>query len=574
METSRLTPDRIFVGGTVVTLDPNLRTAEALATFNGRIVRIGTKRQVLALAGHETQIVDLSGGSLIPGQRDNHVHLMLAALDMVEGRAKVNITTLTTIDEILAAIERRVQTTPEGEWIVTSVLYRGVLRDGRFITRYDLDAVAPRHPVFVAIDGKSIVANSHALRLASINRDTPSPTKPPEGWIVKGADGEPTGQLIAGAADRARLTWWNQLGMPPQKWNFLSFDRQTRLDGLLAVQRLYHACGIVGVRDMGASVGDLETLVEAQRRGLLKLRVDVILGLPTRYMTDEQVHDALDSYFGPQQDFGDAYLRIGGIKMVVLNNGWWAYGPERTASLIQEYNRRNWTIAIHITTGGGAGEEDAATEVVLAALERATEENAIPGRRFSIEHGFVFQDPAYFERAHRLGLTIAANPLLGYYGAIRSVEMNTALESIRIAKNPGTDPWSRTVRGWGLPLRDWLESGLVVTGGTDHPAVNYDVEQPFLGQYAAMTGETMAGVLLEGQALSRSTALKLFTINNAYASWQESITGSLELGKWADMVVVDRDVLECSTDDFRDMKVIQTYVGDELVYERGKRLNS
>src|SRR4029079_12037091 len=124
---------------------------------------------------------------------DNHVHLMLSALDMLEGRAKVNITSLASIDEILAAIGKRVHATPQGEWIVTSVLYRGVLRDGRFITRYDLDKVAPKHPVFVAIDGKSIVANSYALRLASIDRDTEPPTEPPEGWIVKDEHGEPTG---------------------------------------------------------------------------------------------------------------------------------------------------------------------------------------------------------------------------------------------------------------------------------------------------------------------------------------------------------------------------------------------
>ncbi len=130
------------------------------------------------------------------------------------------------------------------------------------------------------------------------------------------------------------------------------------------------------------------------------------------------------------------------------------------------------------------------------------------------------------------------------------------------------DPWKRTVRDWGMPIRAWLEAGLVVTGGSDNPAVVYDPERPLLGQYSALTGDTLAGVLLPGQELTREQMLRLYTINNAYAVWQEDIRGSIEPGKLADLVVLDRDILTCPVEAVRETRVLTTVVGGEVVFER------
>ena len=124
------------------------------------------------------------------------------------------------------------------------------------------------------------------------------------------------------------------------------------------------------------------------------------------------------------------------------------------------------------------------------------------------------------------------------------------------------------MRDWGLPLRDWFDAGLTITGGSDNPAVVYDPERPFLSQYSALTGETLAGVLLPGQRISREEMLRMYTINNAYACWQEDIRGSIEVGKLADMAVLDRDILECADEEVRDLQVLRTYVGGELVFEK------
>lgn len=556
-------PDLILTNGRIVTVDDAFSVAEAVAVYDGKIVAVGGSEEVSALAGRRTELVDLRGRCVVPGQMDNHVHFLLAGMDALGGDTKVNIATLRSIDEILRAIKARVDVTPAGEWVGTSCMYRGALDDGRFPNHHDLDKVAPEHPVYIFQSGKNVICNSYALRLAGFTRDTPNPTEP-EGWIVRDEAGELTGHLIAGAADMARKAWWRTTNQPIKKWDFLYFDQDVQIDALLAQQRIYHSCGVIGVRDMGTSVDELDSFIEAHRRGLLKIRTDIILGLPARYLSQEEIRAAIDPYFGPRQHLGDDMLRLNGIKLVVVNDGWWAYSADKLRFLVNEYNRRDWNMAIHINTGGA----DDSTEIVISALEEAAKTHPVDGRRISFEHGFGLQRPEHYQRAIRLGATVAANPLLAYYASARSMRMNQIMEQVRIAKMSESDPWKRTVRDWGMPIKDWFAAGVTVTGGSDNPAVVYDPDQPFLSQYAALTGDTLAGVLLPGQEITREQMLRMYTINNAYACWQEQVRGSLEVGKLADLVVLDRDILTCPDKEVAELKVLRTYVGGELVHER------
>lgn len=558
-------PDLIVTNAKIVTVDEPFSIVEAMAVHDGKVVALGSSLDVEALAGPQTAVRDLGGRCVVPGQMDNHVHFVLAGMDALQGTAKVDIATCQSIDEILQELGSRASVTPEGEWIGTSCMYRGALQDGRFPNRHDLDKVTTDHPVYIFQSGKNVIVNSRALELAGITRDTPNPTEP-EGWIVRDEAGEPTGHLIAGAADRARKAWWEQLGQPVKKWDFLYFDQDTQLRAIEAQQAIYHACGVVGVRDMGVSVDELDTFVEARRRGLLKVRTDLILGLPARYMEVADVEESVRRYFGPKQHLGDAMLKIGGIKLVVVNDGWWAYSAEKVRALIHLYNRLGWNMAIHINTGGA----DDSTELVIATLEEADAERPIAGRRFSFEHGFGLMRPEHVERTRELGVIIGANPLLAYYASARSLRMNEIMEQVRIAKMSEKDGWKRTVRDWGMPMRSWLEAGVTVTGGSDNPAVVYDLERPFLSQYSALTGVTMAGTLLEDEALTREQMLRMYTINNAYACWQEDVRGSLEAGKLADFVVLDRDILECPPEEVAELKVLATYVEGEQVFERSE----
>jgi predicted amidohydrolase YtcJ len=418
--------------------------------------------------------------------------------------------------------------------------------------------------VYVFQSGKNVIVNSYALRLAEISRETEDPTEP-EGHIVRDEQGEPTGHLIAGAADLARARWWARLGQPPKKWDFLYFPRPRQIRALEAQGRTYLACGVVAVRDMGVSVDEVEAYVEAEHQGRLPVRVDLLLGMPSRYLPLEEVERSLRLYFGPKQGIGSDRLRIGGLKIVVQNDGWWAYSPAKLRAYILEANRRGWTLALHVTSGYG----DDAIELVLDILEEADRERPIKGRRFSWEHGLGLQNPAHYGRVQKLGITVAADPLLGWFASLRSLRMHEILHTVRIAKTPAiADPWERTVRDWGLPFRDWLAAGLLVTGGTDNPAVVYDVDHPLLGMYSAITGETLGGVLLPGQGATPEQALKMWTLDNARAVFQEQRRGSIEVGKLADLVVLSDDLLACPVERIKDITVVLTVLGGQVVYER------
>jgi predicted amidohydrolase YtcJ len=320
----------------------------------------------------------------------------------------------------------------------------------------------------------------------------------------------------------------------------------------------------VGTRDMGVSPDEVVVYQVARAQNTLTVRTNLILGLPARYLSEAEAITALRAYFGPKQPLGDEWLRLGGLKFVVQNDGWWAYPVEKLNRLVAEANRSGWTLAFHVASGTASD----ATAAVLSALEAADGEVPIAGRRFSYEHGFGLIEPEQYRRVKRLGMIVAANPLLAYYGAMRSFKMAEVLERIRIAKVAVGGGLARAVYDWGMPMRAWLDEGLVVTGGSDNPAVAYDVEQPLLGLYSAVTGETLPGVLLPGQAVTREEAVRMWTCNNAYATFEEDIKGSIEPGKLADLVVLSEDFLTVPAERISQIKICLTMVGGRVVYER------
>ncbi len=558
-----IAPSLILDGGRVLTLDDDARSPEAVAVLGDRIIAVGSSRDVRELAGSDTRVIDLAGRTVIPGMIDNHTHYILAGLDSPEAGVRVNIAQSRSISDQLALIANKVATLAPGEWVITSCMYRGPLAEGRFPNRHDLDAVSPDNPVYVFQSGKNIIVNSAALRLAGIEDTTPDPTEP-EGHIVRDASGRPTGHLIAGAADLARSRWWARDGLPPKMWDFPYYGEDTLIRAIEAQGRTYLSCGIVGVRDMGLAPHELHAYQAAREQGRLPVRVDAVLGLPTRYLTTEEVERRITDYFGPRSGFGDEWLRIAGLKLVVQNDGWWAYSREKLRSVVRLANRRGWSIAFHVSSG----DAPEATELVLDILEEADRERPLAGRFFSFEHGLGLTRPEHIARTQALGLVVAANPLLSHFGAGRTLAMHDAIGISRVTKSNAADARAAASADWGLALRAWHDAGILVTGGTDNPAVVYDPEHPLKGIHVAVTGETMAGVLAPGQQVTRLEALRMWTVNNARAMGQEASRGTLRAGKLADLVVLSGDYLACSDDELADLRVDLTIVGGEIAYER------
>lgn len=555
-------PEQILYNGRFLTVDDRFSTASAVAIYGGRIVAVGDDDEVRALAGRSTKATDLKGRCVIPGQVDGYAHFISSGADLLGDRGKVNIITLQSVDAIVSAIRECAAKLQPGEWIGTSCMYRGTLEEGRWPTRADLDAAAPDNPVHLMQGGRPIIANSRALELAGIGRDTPNPTDPP-GVIVRDADGEPTGQLIGGAADMARRAWAADIGESPEHWDFSFFDRAALVDAMLTQQSILHSCGVTTLRDSGTTRREVDALIHARDTGVLKVRTGMALLLPDTLVSAGEASPLYESFFGPWT-LGSDLLWTWGVTMTYTLDGWEIVDRDALRYCINEAARRGWTLAITPSIGGSPEP----VSQVLTFIEELDERDVVGELRWALFHPEALREPEDIARCARLGITVNPNPLLNYHAAARSLHMHEQVKASGLHHGVEDDAMAQTRSMWGMSTRDWIDAGLVVSTGSNTPAAIYDPEQPFLGHYCLLTGDTLAGKLMPGQEIDREDMLRAFTRNGAHALHRDRQIGSIEAGKYADLVVVDHDLLTCDAREVAETKVLATYVGGELVYER------
>ena len=532
-------PELIIYDGKIVTVDAKFSTVQAASIANGKFVLVGSNKDVLASAGSNTIKIDLHGQTVLPGFSDTHVHqLTQGALLSVD----VDLTNIHSIADIQAAIAKRVKTSKPGEWIRgTRGWWEHELSDGRLPDRHDLDKVAPDNPV--AIPGPHyVIANTLALKLAGITKDTPDPQG---GEIRKDPKtGEPTGELFDNAGRPiARL-------IPKE-------SRDDVIKGLLQTIAMNNSNGITSIGEPGGTQDEMDIYKSLLQQGKLNTRVDFCYDIDPAEPLD-QVKKDLAAIGAPGQHYGDGMIRADEIAETGLD------GAELTALLREDYPDRpgykgmfkvpqqqfnefaalvaeaGWRLRPHVVG-------DAAIDEALTAFEYANGKTDITKRRWMIDHDFLLL-PDMYPRVKKLGLML------------NSQYMHDAQlgKLILIA-------WHRPLADKMENYKDWLAAGIKFAGGSDGP-ISYHA-WPIYEIYGEVTRNTMwGGKLGADQGITREEAIRTVTSWSPLTTFEENVKGSIEPGKYADFVVLSGDILKVPADRIKDIKVLATVIGGRTVY--------
>ncbi len=537
--------DLVLVNGKVITIDPSDTIAEAVAVRDGRIMKVGTTAEIKLLAGDRTQIIDLEGKTVLPGFIDSHEHCIRKGMQA----DWVNCTSppMRTIDDIVAALALKAAEKKEGEWIIGSWFDESKLDERRFPTRYDLDRASMEHPIYLGrAGGHNAVANSMALKLAGISKDTP---QPPGGRIEMDDSGELTGRLDELAAMNLVR---DKIPVPGPEESVEIMVRNWP-----GIEEMLLSWGLTTVHEAHIKAPEAIAYQKLLKERKLRLRVGLMLDgmAPYRgHATSDLSRQGLRTGFG----WGDM-LRVIGVKVGVDG----AMGSH-TAALHKPYENDPENTGIVRVTQEELTEEvvrchvaglrtcihaigDKAIDIALDAIEEATKAKAWEDHRHRIEHaGYV--EEHQLERMSRLGVAVSAS--IGFCYPIG----DSHLEGL------GRD----RMQGY-YPMRGFKEHGIVAGGNSDGFGSNWAIT----GIYGCVTRRTMRGeVLAREQAISMLDAIRAYTINGAYLEETEDEKGSLEPGKLADMIILDRDVLTVDPEEVIDAKVLMTIVGGEVVYKR------
>jgi len=530
--------DIIFINGKIWTVDTTRPEAEAIAVCNGKIAAVGSSKEIRQYAGKATKIIDLKRKRMLPGFIDNHTHFMSGGFQL----QSVDLRTANTEIDFAQIIKKRAEERPT-KWITGGDWDHDLWKSGILPAKEMIDSFTVNTPVFVnRYDGHMALANSYVLRLAGITKETPDP---PGGTIVRDPKtGEPTGLL----KDEAMSPIWRWIPEPTD-------------DDMLNAARLAlteaKKFGVTSIQDNAYSNGDrdIKTYNELNRRGELTARMNCVNFIS---------HWKNLSASGVQMPFGDEMIRIGSLK--ALADG--SLGSSTALFFEKFLNENTYGLPMDIVTDGRLERwatsadsvrlqlrihaiGDSANSLMLDMYERITKKNPKWDRRFRIEHAQHIH-PKDFKRFADLRVIAAVQP---YH----------AIDDGRWAIKRIGDERCKTT----YPFRTFLDNGVKMCFGSDWTVAPLD---PLLGIYAATTRRTIDGANPNGwypeQKISVKEAIECYTINNAYAAFEEDVKGSISIGKLADFVVLSDDILSIDPVKIEQTKVEMTVLGGEIIYEK------
>ncbi len=535
--------DLILRGGRIITVDGNWRIAQAVGIRSGRFVAVGDNEALAPLIGPTTQIIELGGRTVVPGLIDTHLHQMLSGLNS----RGVQLLGARSIADVQSAIATRVSQTPPGQWVMASSgWHESILAEGRMLTRWEIDKVAPDHPVFIPRGGHVVTVNSKALELAGITKDTPNPTG---GVIVRDeGTGEATGVLLQNAANLVRSI------LPPPPPPPMSAEL------LKSAMRELNSFGIVGVVEPGVDERVMALYRQVHDAGEMTVRTDVLY----RALTKDQMEKGIAAIAA--QKHSDM-LRFPGIK-VPLDGGVeggrmsWPYrivpgeqpsSTYRGVLLLPPGGEDEYVEGLKLAAAAGLQVQthavgDETIDVIVRSYDRVNRERPIRELRWVIMHIFHPTDAA-IARMKEIGImaTVQDHPVLLGHNQRRW--------------------WGDERAAYAIPIRKLIDAGILVGGGSDGPVVPVD---PFLSMWWMTTRQVLKGYVLGPEhAITAKEALTLYTINNARILGVENDRGSIEPGKLADLAVLSQDILAVPPDAIRQTKALMTVVGGRIVHRSG-----
>ena len=523
--------DRVLVNGTILTMDPGQPKAETLATKDGKIIFVGSNQAGRDLARMAGEIVDLKGHAVLPGFIDAHMHFLEYGLSLSE----LDLTGARSIEEMVQKIAEKAGETKTGMWIRCWGYDDNKFTERRHPTRWDLDDATAAHPVLLKhVSGHMSVLNSKATKLIGITRNTPDPQG---GRVDKDPNtGEPSGLLLETAQDLVQAV------VP-------KYTLDEMCEGLRLASEKAAECGITSIHDPGIDAEQFKAYQRAFESGCLKTRAYLMIK-----------HESFPSFesINALTDFGDDWLRIGSVKIFAdgsligrtaamfeafenepRNIGIPTWAQEQLDAAILAAHSKGFQAAVHAIGDRGI-------KMTLDAFANALKKIPRRDHRHRIEHCGVL-NLRLIERIAGMDIAVATQPRF-------IIELGEGFEKALGSRISLT-----------YPFKSLIDHGVRVAGSSDCPVVPCP---PLWNIYAALTRTTEIGrVLVPAQRITPEEAIKMFTVEAAYASLEEEKKGSLSVGKLADYVVLSGDPLATDPDRIKDLKVLATVVGGKVMYE-------
>ncbi|HEX8897410.1 MAG TPA: amidohydrolase [Chthoniobacterales bacterium] len=532
----------VFLNGNIYTMNERQPHAEAIVVKGDRIVFVGSNADARKFQMPDARTIDLGGKAVVPGFTDSHCHIF----GIGERELTLNLEGTNTLDDFLAKVKERVAKTEKGKWITGRGWIETFWKPPQFPTRADLDKIAPDNPVSLTrADGHAAIANSAALRIAKIDKQTPNPFG---GEILRDKQtGEPTGMLL----DHAQQLVQKNIPQPT--------EAERREAFVVGVKREL-SLGWCEIQNAGSNLDDLPPMRQALEAGQCKIRVYNAAYSPgpagAALLRNGPTLNAFDHHFTQRtiKVVFDGALGSRGAALLEPysdapeTSGFLREKESELRPIFEEALRKGIQIETHAIG-------DRANRVILDLYEKAMKtvppnDRKIPEPRWRVEHAQI--------------LTPQDLPRFAKLGVIASMQPSHAISDLFFA--PARLGKERLAGAYAW--QSLLKSGAIICGGSDAPV---ERGEPMIEFYAAVARKSIKGESTDGwhleQAVSREQALKMFTLAAAYAAFEEADKGSIAPGKLADLTILSVDIMKIPEPEILKTTCAMTVIGGEIVYE-------